>query len=155
MYLRRSALILPRTICLNRLASLSIFRTTALIPRRWGTAERTRRMSRRRPTRSPAVPRGAARPARIAGGRPCLKIKDRGEFAGSRGAGANLGAGPSRPDRASDGPALLLSKLYSEAVRKSKFPSAIRPGGGRFLSARGRGGRIGRSVAAALDVAAG
>ena len=32
MYFRRSDLILPRTICLNRLASRSIFRTTAVWP---------------------------------------------------------------------------------------------------------------------------
>src|SRR6516225_7234895 len=32
MYLRRSDLILPRTICLNRLASRSILRTTASKP---------------------------------------------------------------------------------------------------------------------------
>src|SRR5262245_31775302 len=32
MYLRRSDLIFPRTICLNRLASRSIFRTTVPLP---------------------------------------------------------------------------------------------------------------------------
>src|SRR5690348_228876 len=32
MYFRRSDLILPRTICLNRLASRSIFRTTVVWP---------------------------------------------------------------------------------------------------------------------------
>src|SRR5262245_39413909 len=71
MYFRRSALILPRTICLNRLASRSIFRTTALVPRRGG--------GRRPPVNDAGRPRAQHASPETGAVRPVRKSKDPGE----------------------------------------------------------------------------
>src|SRR5688500_9897365 len=80
MYLRRSALIFPRTICLKRPASRSIFRTTAARPLRLGlgaagSAAPRDRLGGRRPAH--ARGRGTPRPGF---GRPVrgLGSKDQG-----------------------------------------------------------------------------
>ena len=52
MYFRRLVLILPRTICLNRLASRSIFRTTAVVPSPLGDSASPSLVGPHRPRRT-------------------------------------------------------------------------------------------------------
>src|SRR5277367_5712427 len=71
MYLRRSVLIFPRTICLNRFASRSILRTTAVRPRRWGTGDPLGTPT----AKNRALPQGTAGGARELGGPTTTQMK--------------------------------------------------------------------------------